>query len=409
MKERIIPITLFIYLIAYTVLTFLVGRETASLVKSLIIIFMVAVLLVHNKGNNSIELYDKFLFPLFFLFCIIQLFIFYNSEIVRFAINIIVFYVFFKRANEDFFKSLSVSIKIVTLIASLSVVWVSLRYGQMMYFRDEAIIDKSYLTAFYTLSYIFCFVDIVFKNNIKINAFLLLFFIIINVLIVQSKASILLIPTIPIITYLVATEKRKEIRKTIFYGLLVVLVLSALFPQIVLPEQLKYGANRIAGIELFEENYTMMESHLSYTYDVRIGMREYCYELFSNNPLVGIGIGNFKNYNRYSGNFFNHLTETESSWLQILTEGGLFLIAIYLILFLTPIISCIKHFKKHEVIDAYIPMTCMCFSLCFFLLFFYNDFTDSFFWISAGIILGIYFKGVKHEKCGLNYVSSNSY
>lgn len=311
--------------------------------------------------------------------------------IIKWTFNVIFFFLFFKYSNCKFLYAMDFGIKIAMAIGSLYILFVVLKNGSLEYDRGEIFIDKAFLTSLFALSYFFCILDIFFNRDKIFNIILFSVSVFVNLFVVQSKTSLFALVIELLILYFFFPIIRPVYNKYIKYLVIIGFLAFTILPSVPLPDDLTYGINRVLGFEFLDESkLTRSYNNLSMTYDIRDDVRAYCFRLFLENPILGIGQGNFAILNQASSNDFNWLSETESSWLQILTEGGLFYFLTMIFLFFKPINDAYKKLKN-EVGTKYSYYYLMTFSffIIFIVLFLFNDFSDSFFWISAGIMASL--------------------
>ena len=186
------------------------------------------------------------------------------------------------------------------------------------------------------------------KNFSAIYPIILLsFFTIVNVLIVQSKTSLLGIIVEFFLLWIFLPHKRNMIKKILLLVAFVAFVIVFFFPKMILDEGLMYGINRVTGIDFFDYNsFDKSLDRMSQTFDIRNDIRLYCFKLFNENPIIGIGFANYRDINASSSNYFNDIGDTESSWIQIMVEGGAFFIICMSSFFLYPIILGYTKIKK---------------------------------------------------------------
>ena len=111
-----------------------------------------------------------------------------------------------------------------------------------------------------------------------------------------------------LLLFLLNEEARKKIKRFIPLFLLMYLFLLFFFPSIALPDDIRYGINRLAGNEILSSKYTRIMEHLSMTYDVRADMKDYCFRLFKEHPILGVGIGNFAVLNSWKWLQYFHVS-----------------------------------------------------------------------------------------------------
>lgn len=386
-----IPLCVGIYFSIYAILPGIVDKETASLVKTVFLAFIIIIMVFNYDRKNDYNDYMRVIIPFFVIYLIINIICHPGPDIIRWGINVTAFCVFYKYSNYKCFNVLSFALKIATLICTFSFLYYSIIYGTMAYFRDDALIDKAYLTAFYAMTYFFCIVDILYNRYKWFNVVTLIVFVWVNVFIVQSKTSLLALAIELITLYVFFPSIRTTYNKYLRYIVVIGGVAMMFLTTITLPQELTFGINRVLGFEFLDQSgFTRSEEHLSITFDVREDVRAYCFKLFSENPIFGIGQGQFKYVNHASHNYFSYLTQTESSWLQILTEGGLFYLFIMLYFFLKPIIDVRKKiFSNQEHGYIYYYLMAYSFFLVFAVMYLFNDFADSLFWLSAGIMASL--------------------
>ena len=241
------------------------------------------------------------------------------------------------------------------------------------------------------MTYFLCIIDILYNRNKWFNIISLFIFVLSNVFIVQSKTSLLALLLELIILYLTFPKIRAKYNKYLKYIVVLGCFAFVLLPTVTLPQELTYGINRVIGFELLDQsNFTRSTDRLGTTFDVRDRVRDFCFNLFSDNPIFGIGQGNFKVINNASSSDFNNLTQTESSWLQILTEGGLFYLFTMMFFFLKPMSDVRRILRKsNKTRYTYYYLMAGSFFLVFSILYLFNDFADSLFWLSAGIMTSL--------------------
>lgn len=377
-------LTLNLFWLSYVILPLFLSNSICSAVKSLLIFLLLFLLLFHKKNKSSFVF--GIILPFFIFFLTIQAFFFHNKELIKLLINITTFFILCRYASFKLLKNTSVFLRYCTLIAIIPVLLECARHGALYFFRDSVPIEKQTFSILFAISSFYCLISIFQNEQKKLNLFMLSLFTIINVFIIQSKTSLLILVLDILLLFLLNEEARKKIKRFIPLFLLMYLFLLFFFPSIALPDDIRYGINRLAGNEILSSKYTRIMEHLSMTYDVRADMKDYCFRLFKEHPILGVGIGNFAVLNRYSSNYFNDLIEPESSWLSILTEGGLCYMITMIIFFGVGI----KKFYNMWIINNkdlhYLAGIILFFN--FALLFIFNDFMDSIFWINSGLMMG---------------------
>lgn len=386
----LIPFSLGIYIICYVFLPWIIGKELSSLVKMMLLGLMFFFIILFAKEDNRYLEYESILIPGFSIYFFFNLIFWWNLEILRWGVNIVLFFIFYRYSSYKCFYVFSFIIKFMTLICTFFIFTDSLYYGEWIYDRAGGIMDKSYLTYFLALTYFFCVVDILYNRHTIFNMLSLFFCLVVNIMVIQSKTSLFAFVINLVLLFCFYSELRRMIKKYIKYLIPIGIIFFVFFVRIPSSqEDLKYGINRVLSFELFDEaNFIRTEDRLGATFDIRKDVREYCFELFWDNPIFGIGQGNYKFINQKSDNYFNQLSDTESSWLQILVEGGIYYIFIMAYFFLKPINDIRRKLKynPNSLYSYYYVMSFSFFITCF-VMYFFNDFTDSLFWISAGIMV----------------------
>lgn len=384
------------YLLCYIFSNGVFGADNAwisTLIKAVVILGLV---LIQYKNNRSINIGTmKLVVQLLLVLIVLQLFFIQNIVILKIlGLNILTFYLLACRTSEDSLKYLSFGVKLCAIIASCSVVYLSLAYGSFYYFRDESFIDKSYITAFYSMSYIYIFIDITYNKNRLFNFITLLFLLLTNILIVQSKISLSALFIGIIAVYLFSNKEQKlKYRKFLSYCLVAILILVVIFPDITLPDEIKYAVNFVFKSDIFTVERSV--ERLNMTYDIRGDLWNYCIKnLFMTHPILGIGLGNFETYSKMSRTSWAGLPETESSLLSIITEGGIVYTIIMFFFFYFPINLVYKKIRKERKIEY---LYVLLFFTTYLVMIVGNDFLDSFFWCQAAIMIGTLYKTARNN------------
>lgn len=317
----------------------------------------------------------------------------YNFSVSH-LLNILVLFLFaIKRFQYESLKYISYAIKIAALVISISAYILYMKYG--FYVRNEIIVDKQLTSCIYSLCYVFCWIDIIFssfnyaaKHNRKrlielmSNIICLLFILYSNFVIIGSKTSVFALPFVIFALYINCKDDMKRHYKKILYITMIMSLLFLIFySRTIFNDDIKEGINHLFNAQIYELNRG--NNREITTFSVRSIIIEYCMNLFSQYPVLGIGLGNFDYYNR---SMFSTLKETESSVLSVITEGGIYytllLLWFYFILIRKAICSLKKHFAYEYCIALAIPVM-------FFVICIGNDFMDNMYWLMMGISYSI--------------------
>ena len=243
------------------------------------------------------------------------------------------------------------------------------------------------------LAYTICMIDLfVGRKKRNLNLGILVFLTGINLFVIQSKSSLFTLVMAAIILFFTKKTVRQWLKKKFIYILLGYFVVLLAFPSLAHPDDIRFGVNRFVGTKIFSTNYTRMEERMEVTYSVRDDVRELCFHIFRQNPFLGIGVGNFATYNKYSNSKVSFLGEPESTWLSVITEGGL-LYALCMILFFAANIYYAYRRARIDDNDVYAYRSLLV-NICFCVMFVFNDFMDTLFWVSSGVVVGAaYYEG----------------
>ncbi len=385
-NQNKIELTMFnLFWLSYVFLPLFAQSSTCTATKALLIVCLAILLLFHKEKNKSPIVFGIIL-PFFIVLLSLQMIIFHNMEIIKQSLNIIIFFILCRYTNYPLQKKTSEFFRICTVMATIPVIIVCIKNGSFYFYRDMVFIEKQSLSAMFTVSCFYCLTSIFQNERIRLNLCILISLTIMNIFIIQSKTSILILVVNIATFFILDPDARRKIKRYIPHITTTYIILLIFFPNLALPDDIRYGINRLLGFDLLSSNYTRLIDRMSLTYDVRLDMRKFCFSLFEKNPLMGIGIGNFADANKFSSNYFNELSEPESSWLSIMTEGGLCYITTMLVFFGASIKKFRSMWLKNGK-DLHYLAGALLFAN-FGILFFFNDFMDSIFWINSGLMMG---------------------
>lgn len=373
------------YILAYVSFSAIIGERNTSIesVCKIFLLFIMLFFIFKEKTNTHLQS-ETFFLQLASIFFVLQFLFFQNIKILQWIINIVVFYFFSKYSKKDYLVYYTWGMRIASIILVVSAILLAIKNGAMFFFRRETFMDKQYYTYFLGVSSIICLVDIIYKKHAFLNTILLIIYLAVNLLIIQSKLSLFSFGIIAVLFFLLQDrDKKKRFGIIVKWLVFTLIIVICFFPHLAIPDPIKYGINTLLGENIFyiETNVSRLEG----TYDTRSILWKYCMSLFVEYPFIGIGIGNFANFNK-GISAIKELKETESSLLSIICEGGIFYCMIMLFFF-SFIFKRAWLLIKHN--KSYIGNICLCIIATYIILIVGNDFMDSLFWISLGIISGI--------------------
>lgn len=381
--DSIAKIFLAFFIFEYVLLPLFFPDNVCSVVKSGTLLCL-AIVLEFNKEKNRSALIE-FSTVLLFGLTVIQILIFKNIEGIKLLINVICFFVFFRNASVSFACCFIKLIKFGALFAVVSVFYFCIKYQVLYYFRDLIGIQKQTLSILFLLGGFFCFCSVIFYRS-GLSTLLFCLFLFFNLFVVQSKSSLLVTFLQLLFFFCMDKVTRRKFKRTIRQFVLISIIVTLFFPSIALPDDIRYGINRISGIQFFSESTERSEEKLSMTYDIRGDLVTGCLNLFNESPIFGVGMGNFAKISQKKGNMFYGLSETESEWLGILTEGGITYFAVFLFFCSA---GLYKSFRLHKInYQNKLGLVAFIFLAGYLIMFIFNDFMDSIFWIGLGCLLG---------------------
>ena len=328
-----------------------------------------------------------FLCYFFMLFCHIITGETVNVRVLYVFFNFLFFlyFAFFTKINN--LDCIGWSIKIVTIIGSLSVLLIT-KGNTDTAWRGDALIDKGFLTIFFAISFCLCITDVMFRKNVTTNLLLFVFLLYINMFFIQSKTAFV---SMVLYIFIMMFLLKGRIRLYLLIGVTLCSVLILLNSGFFLSDSMANAINVVLNDEFFSLDAKIQQHHMG-TFDMRKMITSYSIMLFLKSPLWGIGIGGFREQGGYLG-----VTECESSYLDMLVEGGLlYFIPVFLIISI-PYIRQIYLIKKKQQ-PSYQSFWTVSVMTCILICFYWNDFLLPFVFGLIGICFYIVFNNTKPIK-----------
>jgi len=397
-KSVFLNVCLFTYVIGYVLFPAVMGNATQGMVKLFLVITMLLLLYCCSNGCNRCISVTKTIMPFFLVFVFVQTFLFSPMFGVKYGINLLLFVFLCRYGNKVLCDNYSLFVKISSLVACIPVIYFCLLYHKAYFFRTNIFIEKQTLSLLLATAYMLCLVDAFFSaKQKKWNATIFAALVVINVFIIQSKSSLFVLLIGCIVLFLTKKSVRLWFRKKIFFFLMGYVALLALFPTLALPDDIRFGINRVIGTNLFSTDFVRSEDRMELTYSIRDDSRIFCFQTFLQHPIVGIGLGNFSSHIKKSSSAVRFLGEPESAWLSILTEGGGLYVLSMLVFFFSNIYFAYSRCRRNDN-DVY-AYRVLLINVCYCVIFFFNDFMDSLFWMSSGITLGAIYYDSRTKCC----------
>lgn len=254
------------------------------------------------------------------------------------------------------------------------------------------LLDKAYYTVILTITVVFMLTNLILKKKStrskKILSILcILSFSAVNLIIIQSK---LFIVSLAVTGILMAVIARGSIKRNVIF-ILFILFFSAvsiviIFPELV-PDYIYIFINRYLG--LFEAIVTKMERYvrMTSTYVHRRTIYEFAFGLCKDNPILGIGFGNYKIYAFMNSELLGDVYQTESSYLNILVEGGLLYFLAHMFFLVGMIRRLIKKLRHNK--NDLILMKMLFVLITYIVLNIGNDFFNMTYWIVLSFVYKI--------------------
>lgn len=360
------------------------GGFIGDLIKFLLLGMFFVFVFVQKKPKTMDKTIILFIFFML-CFCIFQGVIWgVWSSSIKLFLGVIIFGVFSVYGDEELLRIIISVVKLCAFLVSLNAIYWIFLNGSFEFYRLNTWLDKQFYTIYYALSYAFCLVDFINDRNKKLNGLLFLFLLFINLALIQSKLSLFSIPFAFIMIWIKAGKKlRMKLSKALRFVLIIICTLLIIIPQYILPNEIKLAFNMLFSADIFNVDIV---NNIDKTYLMRQVIRELCIELYFQNPIMGIGLGNIGNYLHKQDSLINEVGEAESSFFQIISEGG----TVYLIImaFLFYMLSK-KSLKFINISHSNIVLYPILIIITYIILFIGNDFIDLFFWIVIGIIASI--------------------
>ncbi len=302
-----------------------------------------------------------------------------SEQIIYHYLNFIIFIYFVFFTNTSLLEEIGFVIKILTIAGLCPVLLSSDTYiGE---WRNDAFIDKIYLTGLVAISLCLCITDILFKKNTLMNFIFLFFIFYANMFFVQSKTAFVSLG-LYLITILFLSKGRT--RNYLLLGLLISIPLLYYRSDLFLSDSITNAVNIFFGSNVF--NLDAKTQHMyTGTFDIRELIIYASLLTFYSSPLWGIGIGGIVE----KGGFYG-VMECESTYLDMLVEGGLLYFVPVFLSIIIPFITCIYNIKWKKI-PSYQYYWAISILSCIIICFNWNDYLWPIFFALIGICTNLIF------------------
>ena len=375
--ECIRRISLFLFILMYVFsgwMASVLSIEQSLLKFAFIVTFSIGTLFLKSRNLISKDIL-VFVMLLFMLPVVDVLFCWPYRFEWNMIIHISVFLIFvYKSLPDKTLSAIGLALKINGVVCVCSALVLYFTYG--FYYRSLGIVDKSLMSSIFPLCLATCWIEFIQGKHRVLNISIIILVLIVNIFIVVSKTTFIAFGTFCVIYYFCLPKDQKYLYRNILKRLVPVIFLILLFfPDIALPNDMKETIIYIAGYEVLELDRVRVEN----TFSMRNDLLYTCLNLFAEYPFLGIGLGNFPYYNK---GYFSEIGETESSVLQIITEGGLFYTVLMFTFYWYVIQYVVKNNKRNF---SYQNSLVMAFPIIYLIISFTNDFMDNMYWAFMGI------------------------
>lgn len=348
-------------------------------------LFMILLLSYRGKYSNYST---ESAFPLLslFLLCCIQV-AGLSPQLKAIILAWLLFIVVFLFSNYNIvrvssIKASSYIVSLIGIINCLSIGGFSLLTSDV---REEMLIDKGGLTLWFAIALCISFVHSIAKGLKSFSTVIFVVVLLTNVLVIQSKTSLLAFVIFFIILFVFSEKTIKK--KLLRYALPICIVYGALAisnPTEYIPHTFIVAINQIAGSDIIPV-YT--NKYDTITYNARELIDLYCTNLFLENPIAGIGLGNYELLRSTP----TGVTECENTYYDLLVNGGcLYGLPVIYILAITLIRAIRLIVKSKNIMEYYyILATLVAIIVCFR----YNDFLH----VNVFMFIGICYYFCKNQ------------
>lgn len=327
--------------------------------------------------------------PLFMLFllCVIQ-FITSGPQIKAIIQAWILFFSLFCFSNYNitFISSIKKGAYIISLLGAVSILSLNGFTSMSGSVRDEMLIDKGFLTVWFSISLCFSFIDSMIKGIKNYSTIMFVFILLVNLVVVQSKTCILAF--IVFFGFFIILSKTQIRKRLLRYMIPIFIVYGGLIlsnPTEYIPHTFIVAINQVVGsdvIPVYTDKFDMG------TYDSRELIDAFCANLFLENPIVGIGLGNYELLPMLP----TGVTECENTYFDLLVNGGLLYGAPVIYILLITIVRNVRQiWKSANTIEYYYILGVL---VSIIVCFRYNDFLN----ISIFMFIGTCYYFCKNPK-----------
>lgn len=325
---------------------------------------------------NPTLLYPNLLLGAFIILVFLQKLFLQSSDTSRQIVllfNTLILLLYAKKGQLSEVSTLGLAIKGLAIIGTISVLLITGLNNDVVY-REDALIDKGMLTMWYAMLFAIATVDIINNKQILLNGILLLCVFTFNLFITQSKTAVFSACVFIAIIFFISDSKNKKTFKKWFLLILGILTVAVImFPNELLPDSMRIAVNRVVGNDVFQVDYRSKQFD---TFEMREQIDAFTLSLFLQNPIIGIGIGQYKEI------AFLGVTECENTYADIFVEGGIVWgIPILGVMFAILIKAFINIKRKLHVYENQI---CLAIVISMLVVFRYNDFVRPFTFLYLG-------------------------
>lgn len=325
--------------------------------------------------------------------CLIQILVFRNYTD---AFSMLAYYSVFLLCGINFRKNdLDITCKTIILISIFMIgeaiyYYIMLRsWGWGTYnVRNFTSAPKEDYTIVLSLAFVYLFLKHIEKKEQGLKRYAIIGLMIlelgVNIIIMQSKTSIIIMILALILIYIRSSKKQKKRIHYICFTTLVAGIMLMMFGQNYIPDFVYVFLNRYTG--LFGNKIANIANYSKYagTYDQRDSIYGYCFSLIIQHPILGVGFGNFGKYSILSSNsLISELTQAESGVLDAFVDGGIFYGIVYLQIIFYPII---KGMRAKRMIARNGNTLLMIIALTIIICAFTNDCKSVTFWLIVGLL-----------------------